>query len=338
MKTINHLPRIEWIDLKKFEDTRNVILFTSPSAEKECATYLRGINFTRKIYIQTADRLSVEKLAKEQVFTEVAYAVGGGRTIDVARFLAKELGLEIICIPTIISSDAFLVDCTGLRENGCVTYVPSKRADRILLDWELLKKVPLKYHLSGCGDVLSIYTGIYDWEYANKQRVARQDELFSSSVSTMAKGILNSLLLEAKEIKDGTRKGIETIVTCLGMEVALCHFYGNSRPEEGGEHFFAYCIENKTSHFLHGEIVGLGILITSFLQERNWRKIKDFMDEVNLNYKPTVINKQVVLATLQEIKNYVKKHKLPYSIYNEFNYKDKKSEIEKFLNILKIKN
>jgi len=53
--------------------------------------------------------------------------------------------LEIICVPTIISSDAFLVDCTGLRENGCVTYIPSKKADRVLLDWKLLKKTPLKY-------------------------------------------------------------------------------------------------------------------------------------------------------------------------------------------------
>lgn len=338
MKTINHLPIIEWVNLKKFEDTRNAVLFTSPSAEKECETFLKGINFTRKIYIQTADRLSVERLAKEQLSADVGYAIGGGRVIDVARFLAHRWKLKIVCIPTIISSDAFLVDCTGLRENGCVTYVQSKKADKVLLDWELLKKVPLKYHLSGCGDVLSIYTGVYDWEHTNKRVIASPGKSYSRSIAIMARGILDSLLSETEEIKNGTKKGLETLITCLGMEVTLCNFYGNSRPEEGGEHFFAYCIENKTSPFLHGEIVGLGILITSFLQERNWRKIKDFMDEVNFNYKPTVINKQVVLATLQEIKNYVKKHQLPYSIYNEFNYKDKKSKIEKFLNILKIKN
>jgi len=338
MKTINHLPKIEWIDLKKFEDSRNAVLFTSPSAEKECGAYLRGINFTGKIYIQTADKASVERLTKEQISADVGYAIGGGRVIDVARFLAHKWKLEIVCIPTIISSDAFLVDCTGLRENGCVTYIPSKKADRILLDWELLKKTPLKYHLSGCADVLSIYTGVYDWEYANKQGMANPKELYSPAVAITAKGILEGLFSEAEEIRRGTRKGLETIITCLGMEVELCNFYGNSRPEEGGEHFFAYCIENRTKHFLHGEIVSLGVLITAFLQNSDWQKVKEFLDRVNLDYKPNVINKQIVHDTLQQMKNYVKKHKLPYSIYNEFNYKDKKSEIEKFLSILKIKN
>lgn len=331
MKTINHLPRIEWVNLKKFEDTRNAVLFTSPSAEKECETYLRGINFTRKIYIQTADKSSIERLAKEQVSADVGYAIGGGRVIDVARFLAHRWKLEIVCIPTIISSDAFLVDCTGLRENGCVTYIPSKAADRVLLDWKLLKKTPLKYHLSGCGDVLSIYTGLYDWEYANKQRITRQDELFSSVVSTMAKGILNSLLLEAKEIKDGTRKGIETIVTCLGMEVTLCNFYGNSRPEEGGEHFFTYCIENKVPHFLHGEIVCFGILITAYLQGQNWEKMRSFMDDIGLNYRPNGLTKSVVMEILKELPGYVKKHKLRYSTYNNFSFKVNEKRIKSFL-------
>ena len=338
MKTINHLPKIEWIDLKKFEDSRNAVLFTSPSAEKECGAYLRGINFTGKIYIQTADKASVERLTKEQISADVGYAIGGGRVIDVAKFLAKEWGLEIICVPTIISSDAFLVDCTGLRENGCVTYIPSKKADRVLLDWKLLKKTPLKYHLSGCGDVLSIYTGVHDWQYANKQGIVSPDESYSQSVAVMAKGILEGLFSEAEEIRRGTRKGLETIITCLGMEVELCNFYGNSRPEEGGEHFFAYCIENRTKHFLHGEIVSLGVLITAFLQNSDWRKVKEFLDGVNLDYKPNVINKQIVHDTLQQMKNYVKKHKLPYSIYNEFNYEARKDAIDNFLDILKIKD
>lgn len=331
MERVNNLPTIEWFNLRQYKDERNAVLFTNPSAEKESNSYLDGVNIIKKIYIQTADKRSVEKLAKKRVSVEVAYAVGGGRTIDVARFLAKEWGLEIVCIPTIISSDAFLVDCTGLRENGCVTYVPSKRADRVLLDWDLLQKTPLKYHLSGCGDVLSIYTGLYDWEYANKQGVARPDELYSPSVVIMAKGILNSLLLEAKEIKNGTKKGMETIVTCLGMEVALCNFYGNSRPEEGGEHFFTYCIENRVPHFLHGEMVCFGILITTYIQGQDWKKIKSFFDNIGLNYSPNGLIRTAVIDTLQELPSYVFNHKLRHSIYNDFDYSRNKERLDQFL-------
>jgi len=331
MERVNNLPTIEWLDLQQYKDNRNAVLFTNPSAEKESNSHLGGLNIINKIYIQTADKMSIEKLAKKQVPAEVAYAVGGGRTIDVARFLAKEWGLEIICIPTIISSDAFLVDCTGLRENGCVTYAPSKKADKVLLDWELLQKTPLKYHLSGCGDVLSIYTGLYDWKYANKQGVARPDESYSPSVATIAKGILDSLLLDTKEIKNGTKKGMETIVTCLGMEVTLCNFYGNSRPEEGGEHFFTYCIENKVPHFLHGEMVSFGVLITASIQNQDWEKIKSFLGDVGLNYIPDGLTKAAVVNTLRELPGYVSNHKLRYSVYNNFNYKKNKARIDQFL-------
>lgn len=338
MKIIQNIPDIELCNITEYTGPEIAIVLTTPKAESMVGLFLKKINVKTIIYIQSSEKKEVDKIANRNIKAEIVYAIGGGRVMDIGRYLASCWGLKIICIPTIISSDAFLVNCTGLRENGCVTYVPSKRADRVLLDWGLLKKVSLKYHLSGCGDILSIYTGVYDWKYANKRGIVSPDESYSRSVAIMAKGILDSLLSETEEIRKGTKKGLETLITCLGMEVELCNFYGNSRPEEGGEHFFAYCIENKTSHFLHGEIVGLGILITSFLQERNWRKIKDFMDEVNLNYKPAVINKQVVLATLQEIKNYVKKHKLRYTIYNEFDYRVKKSKIDKFLNILGIKD
>lgn len=331
MERVNNLPTIEWLNLQQYKDERNAVLFINPSAEKESNSSLGGVNIVKKIYIQTADKRSVEKLAKKRISAEVAYAVGGGRTIDVARFLAKEWELEIVCIPTIISSDAFLVDCTGLRENGCVTYVSSKRADRVLLDWELLKKTSLKYHLSGCGDVLSIYTGLYDWEYANKQKVARPDEFYSPSVATMAKGILNSLLLEAKEIKNGTSRGIETIITCLGMEVALCNFYGNSRPEEGGEHFFTYCIENKIPHFLHGEMVSFGILVTACIQGQNWKRIKSFLNDIGLDYKPSGLTRTAIISTFQELPSYVVDHKLRYGIYNDFNYKKNEERVDQFL-------
>jgi len=194
-----------------------------------------------------------------------------------------------------------------------------------------LKKTPLKYHLSGCGDVLSIYTGLFDWEYTNKRGVARSDELFSPSVASTAKGILNSLLSEVEEIRRGTKKGLEIIIACLGMEVTLCNFYGNSRPEEGGEHFFTYCIESKIPHFLHGEMVCFGILITAYLQSQDWRKIKSFLDDIGLNYRLDGLTESAVIETLKELPSYVKKHKLRHSIYNDFDYQKSKGKVDQFL-------
>lgn len=323
MKIANNLPIIEWTNIKSYPDKRKAVLFTSPSAYKTTRPYLKGLNLTHKVYIDSVTKEDAENLANKPIKAEVGYAVGGGRVIDVARFLASRWDLEIICIPTIISSDAFLVNCTGLRENGVVTYYPSKRADKVMLDFDLLKETEPRYHLSGCGDVLSIYTALHDWRSSKDN--------YLPGVAKIANGILDNLLSESHDIKTGTRRGIEALVTSLSMEVQLCNLYGNSRPEEGGEHFFTYCIENKLDHFLHGEMVCFGILITSFIQRRSVFKIKDFMDKVGINYKPKGLNMQIVLETLKEMSNYVKKHSLLESVYNNFSYPGNERKIKRFL-------
>ena len=250
--------------------------------------------------------------------------------MDIGRYLAAVWNQKAICIPTIISTDAFLVDSTGLRQDGCVKYVKSKAADQVILDEELLCRAPRRFNLSGCGDVLSIFTGLFDWKYTHDHGKASNREPYDSSTAIMAQGILSGLLSETEEIKNGTQSGLVATVNALAMEVQLCNLYGNSRPEEGGEHFFAYCVENKLPHFLHGEMVSLGVLLTGHLQGQDTTEIMRFMDDIGLNYKPDGLNRAIVLDTLQELTGYVSKHRLRYSIYNDFNYQDSRGQIAKF--------
>lgn len=325
MKNIKKLPDLQWISLNAMEDRRKILLITSPSGEKASKNHVKNFNFVKTIHINTSEKVRVEKISLPSNGAEVIYAIGSGRVMDVSRFLAEKWSMDVICVPTIISSDAFLVDCTGLRENGCVTYVPSKLANKVILDWEILKNTPARFHLSGCGDVLSIYTALFDWKYASVNHI----EEYNKGVAAMADGILNGMLSHAYEIKNEERKGLEAIITALCMEVTLCNLHGNSRSEEGGEHFFTYCIENNMQHFLHGEMVAFGTLLTACIQGQNIHQIKDFMDVVRLNYKPEGLTRNIVIKTLKELPSYVKKHKLSYSIYNNFTFK--KDEIEDIL-------
>lgn len=328
---MNNLPIIKQLELKKLKDPRKSVIFNSPSADKVSQGYFGRINCVQKIHIDSTNRTGVDRLILNKKDVDVIYAVGAGRVMDIARLIAKEWGLEVYCIPTAISSDAFLVDSTGLREDGCVTYVPSKRADEVLIDWELLQKTPLRYHLSGCGDILSIHTALNDWKFANTEKIARSDELYLPYVAKIAEGILDGLLAQSEAIARGSKNGLESILVCLAMEVMLCNLYGNSRPEEGGEHFFAYCIENKMAQFLHGEMVGFGVLVTSMIQGQDWRRIKSFMDSINFNYAPDGLTRSLVVETLSELPEYVNKHKLRISVYNDFDYGVKEKEVDRFL-------
>lgn len=328
IKSVSNLPIIEWGSIKTIKDKNGSVLITSPSALKSAKQFLSGINFAETVFIANSRRDYIDSIRLKNKSVSRAYLVGAGQVNDIGRYLAKKWSLEAISIPTAITADAFLVDCTGVRENNRVTYVSSKRADKVILDWQLLKKTPWEINVSGCGDVLSIFTGLHDWRDATGN--------YDQAVATMSKAILNGLLAQAEAIKHKSQKGLETIVNCLAMEVQLCYLYGNSRPEEGGEHFFAYCAENKLEHCLHGEIVGFGILLTGFLQGQDVNPIKKFMDIIGMNYLPKGINRKIVNETLAELPAYVKKHNLRTSVYNYFDYQKNQAKINRFFKLINL--
>jgi glycerol-1-phosphate dehydrogenase [NAD(P)+] len=335
MIIIDGIPQILYSDLKKLEDKRRIILFTSPSAWKIAKSFLRQLGISDIVYIKSSNEKEVTanivNLVSKKNNFDVCYAIGGGMVTDVAKYYAYKISLPLIIIPTLISTDAFLVNCTGIRSNGCVKYVSAVKAERILVDFNLLEKTPLRFHLSGCGDVLSIFTGLFDWQYANLKNKHSSDEVYSTGTARIAESILEGLINQKDEIRQGSKKGIKTILDALIMEVQLCNIYGNSRPEEGGEHFFTYCVENKVPHFLHGEMVSAGILITSFLQNQNWCKMYDFMTYVGLRYIPDGLTEKIIFETLEELPIYVKTHNLRYSIYNDFSFNKNKGRLRKFI-------
>lgn len=328
MKKIQNLPNLEFTNILNIKDNRRCLLITSPTAEVLAKPFLQNINITQTIFIANANKNYVDDLltATNIANIDICYAVGGGKVVDVARYLASRWNLEIICIPTIVSTDAFLVDCTGLRESKSVIYIPSKKADKVAIDFSLISQSDPRYNLSGCGDVLSIYTALYDWKESNDNYI--------EGVASVARGILNGLMSDFENIKNMNESGLMNLITQLAMEVQLCYLYGNSRPEEGGEHFYVYCLENKLESNLHGEMVCFGILLTSFLQGQSTSFIKNFMDSVNINYRPKGLTRDMAFEVYKDMPTYVKEKKFARSVWNYFPYQQKEEEVKNFISTI----
>lgn len=323
------LPPIEWTDLATFHDDRRAVLVTSPSAETHFGTLVHNFYFSDHRSITGGNAEYIDTLIKVKPDTSVMYAVGGGRVIDIARLLAYQWDMDITVIPTIISTDSPFVNTTGVRSDGCVHYVQSKKADRVLLDWTLLNRSPRALQAGGCCDVLSIYTALYDWKLTQERSSYFPYEQYSPQVAQQAQGILDYLISHSDEIRQMTRGGLDAIVRSLAMEVELCNLHGNSRCEEGGEHFFAYAIEPHLPHTTHGELVGLGILITAFMQGQQWQNMREFMDTIEMNYIPKGISGRLVAEMLKGMKGYVENNNLRYNIWNEFAFDE--SAAQEFL-------
>jgi glycerol dehydrogenase-like iron-containing ADH family enzyme len=96
--------------------------------------------------------------------------------------------------------------------------------------------------------------------------------------------------------------------------------FGNSRPEEGSEHFFAYNAELCTGRkFIHGELVCLGILLMSRLQENEPDWVMGLLEDLGVLYRPADIGLEPseLRAALSTLDAFYRQEGLPHTIIGE---------------------
>jgi glycerol-1-phosphate dehydrogenase [NAD(P)+] len=84
--------------------------------------------------------------------------------------------------------------------------------------------------------------------------------------------------IDIKNMKVGAiRTVVEALISCgVAMSIA-----GSSRPCSGSEHMFAHALDLVTSNnALHGEKCGVGTIISVYLQDGNWKKIKKILGKI----------------------------------------------------------
>ena len=317
---IGRLPSIVDTSFLNIKESREAIALTTEPAWN----VVRGIDINTgpPIYVAGNTQADMDALAAA-CDAEVVYGIGGGLAMDTAKYVAAANGLPLIALPTILSTDAFLTDATGVREAGCVRYLPSKAPDTVIIDMDVLCNAPAAMRASGAADVLSIATALWDWEEAEKMGVNPLNQRLTPQTIGIAGVLLQTLLENAREIGRGTPAGLKLLLDLLCMEVQLCYLCGHSRVEEGSEHYFTYAIEAHLTStqqalegatFLHGELVGLGILLMAVLQSQPWTQYRHALECLHINYRPAVVTRDAITETLINLPDYVAHHQLPYTV------------------------
>ena len=323
---IGRLPSIVRCGFADISESRDAIILTTEPAWAVVDGI--AINPKQLIHIEGNTKAYMTSLA-ETCEGEVVYGIGGGLAIDTAKYVAGTNGLPLVALPTILSTDAFLTDATGVREDGCVRYLPSKVPDTVIVDMDILCNAPAAMRASGAADVLSIATAMWDWQEAEKMGENPSEQQITPQIVDIGATLLQTLLDNAREIGRGTPTGLKLLLDLLCMEVQLCHLCGHSRVEEGSEHYFVYAIENHLTsaeetrtenahgdggNVLHGELVGLGILLMAALQSQPWTQYRHALECLHINYQPSVVSTKAIAETLINLSDYVAHHQLPYTI------------------------
>lgn len=254
------------------------------------------------IIVDIANLSNLEKIKKFGAGANVDFfiGVGGGSKIDLAKKAAYDLCKPFISIPTTASHDGIVSPRASLKDDNSPISLEAAVPIGIIADTTILVKAPYRNLIAGAADLIANYTAVKDWELGEKIK----NEEFSSSAYALAKYSAEEIFQYSSKIKPDDEESVWVIVKNLIFSGVAMSIAGSSRPASGSEHLFAHAIEKITENrALHGELVGVGTIIMSYLQGQDWKKVKDTLQRIgapttakDLNLKDEEIVEALTIA------------------------------------------
>jgi glycerol-1-phosphate dehydrogenase [NAD(P)+] len=314
MKKIVPLPVIQLMPFSAIDEKRSVLLITSSPAWNAVKDSLHMNLAAQLEAVEATTQHWDELITSQSLYGEVVYAVGGGLVADAGKYIASRLDLPLVVLPTALSVDAFFTAAAGIRQDGCVKYIDARPPDQAVIDFKIIAAAPRPLRAAGIADVLSILTGSYDWQFAHQRGMNPPGMEFIPWVYENAQSILHGALDCAEAAGRGDHDGLKLLLDCLCMEVQLCNQVGHARPEEGSEHYFAYCAEQYLtgSGWPHADLLAPGILHMAKLQGQETQSCEIALRACHVPLDR--IPPDVVERTLHALPAYCKRHDLPFGL------------------------
>lgn len=238
-----------------------------------CGLLEKG-GFQPEVLITTASKLEevdrAEHLARE-IDAGFILGAGGGRSIDIAKLASLRVGIPFLSVPTAASHDGICSSQASLTVNGETTSVLAQAPLAIVADTKIIAMAPARLLSAGCGDIISNYTALLDWQLAHRLRNEEYSE-YAAALSGMTARMIVEL---APTIRPGLEESAKTVIKALISSGVAMSIAGSSRPASGSEHKFAHAINRiNPGKALHGELCGLGTIIMMYLHGGDWEMIQ----------------------------------------------------------------
>lgn len=262
----------------------------------------------------------VKEIAEKAKNYDFFIGIGGGRTIDLTKYVAFLSGKGWIAFPTILSHDGVVSSRAVINEKGSKISIDSKEPAAIIADINTIKKAPYRYIAAGAGDLISKYSAVEDWKIADRDGKEKYHTIMARLSLLTAEAVTE----HANEIRSVTSHGMEILLWSLICSGFAMNIYGSSRPGSGSEHNFSHVLEKMGSQALHGEQVALGTIISVYLQRGDWKKIQLILKELGLptTAKELGISREEAIKALVMAKNIRDR----YTILDKYEIDENKAE------------
>lgn len=211
-----------------------------------------------------ADEFALEAI-KKQLHQDVSVliALGSGTIHDLTRYTAHQLDIPFISVPTAASVDGFASTVAAMTFKGFKVTVPAKAPIAIFANTQVISNAPTHLTAAGVADLLAKYTALLDWKVAH----LLSGEYLCDRIISMTEEALEVMLSSLDGIVNQEVSAYESLMYGLILSGLGMQMIGNSRPASGAEHHLSHLWEmhvvNEEIDALHGEKVGVGLLLVS---------------------------------------------------------------------------
>jgi glycerol-1-phosphate dehydrogenase [NAD(P)+] len=238
----------------------------------------------------------IEEIAKKNG-TNTIIGVGGGKSIDIAKYTAFRLNKDFISIPTAPSHDGITSPFASIKGLGKPVSMKAKGPIAIIADIDIMSSAPKRLINAGIGDTVGKIVAVRDWRLAAKLRGEYYGDYTASLALLSAKHALNCTKIINRDLKYGVRLLTEALISS-GVAMGMA---GSTRPASGSEHLFAHAIEMLyPNSALHGELVGIGTIMMAYIHGIKWKEIKNALARIGfpLSAKDLGIPKEIIIKAL----------------------------------------
>ena len=196
-------------------------------------------------------------------FHDAVVGIGGGRTLDTAKYAASLSGLPLVAVATSLAHDGIASPVSSLYEaDGRKSSIGVQMPVAVVVDLDYVRRSAPEMRRSGVGDAISNLSAIADWRLAAAERGEEVDGVAVTFAQTAALAVLH----RTDGIDD--EDFLTTLADALVLSGLAMATAGSSRPCSGSDHEIVHAIDHLYPQLgpNHGELAGAAALFTTWLR------------------------------------------------------------------------
>jgi glycerol-1-phosphate dehydrogenase [NAD(P)+] len=249
-----------------------------------------------------ADEATLRQAVQITGGADLVVTVGSGTMADIGKVVSLRCGIPHVVVQTAGSVNGFADDQSVLLVDGAKRTTPSRWPDALVIDLDVIASAPIELNRSGVGDLASMFTAPADWLLASTMGFGVP---YDSELVSLVRPHGSRLLDVAARLEQRHPDDLEFLTRLLSISGFTMGLAGATAPSSGLEHVISHLLEMRASAegaapALHGEQVGIGVLVATAVWKRLRDAVGDELPELTVpnpdDRKPKVLNAFSVLG------------------------------------------